>query len=111
MNRNKTLAWVIMSVSFFLAAIAMINPAGYDQDYKLAISMGEKEFGNFKIKRDKYKLIRIENDILKNNAENWKLTYLHKSCLSKEGLRICKGGEAFITVNLKTKKATLGWGE
>ena len=34
-----------------------------------------------------------------------------KSCISKEGLRKCKGGEVFITVDIKTKKASVGWGE
>jgi hypothetical protein len=93
-----------------ILTMSMIGLKENDSDYQRAISIAEKNFSSFKIKRNGYKLIKIENDVVKN-SETWKLTYLSKSCLSKEGLRNCKGGEAFITVNIKTEKAAINWGE
>ena len=91
--------------------MSMIHTNKEDSDYRTAVSIAEKKFAGFQINRNDYKLIKIENDVLKANAANWKLTYLSKSCISKEGLRNCKGGEVFITVNIKTEKVTINWGE
>jgi hypothetical protein len=54
--------------------------------------------------------VKIENEIFKN-IDSWKLTYLSKELISKDGRREGKGGETFISVNIKTENATIGWGE
>ena len=102
-------------ISIVLLTIAMSNArqdVSEDNDYKMAISIAEKHFPEFKLKRLDYKLVKIENDIFgKGNVSNWKLTFKDKKLFSTDGL-IGKGGEVFIEVNLTEKKVKiLGYGE
>jgi hypothetical protein len=103
---------LVMLITFLIGAItmSMINIKTTDDDYQKAISIAEKSFSTFQVNREKYKLIKIENEIFKN-IDSWKLTYLSKELISKDGRREGKGGETFISVNIKTENATIGWGE
>lgn len=112
--KNNWITYAVI-ISITLLTIAMSNArqdVSEDNDYKMAISIAEKYFPEFKLNRADYKLVKIENDIFgKGNIPNWKLTFKDKKLFSKDGL-IGKGGEVFIEVDLQAKKAKiLGYGE
>ena len=74
----------LMVVAFLVSMLTMsMTVFKEDGDYKIAVSIAEKEFPNFGIKRNDFKLIKIENDITKS-SEKWKLTYLVKVVYRKK---------------------------
>lgn len=110
MTKHKPRIFLIAIIIIGILTMSMMYSKIKDNAYRTAITIAEKKFATLKINRDDYKLIAIENNIIKN-GESWKFTFLSTGCISKEELRNCMGGEIFITVNIKTKEATIGWGE
>ncbi len=112
-NKSKLFLSLPILVGLFiiLGANKKQNNAD-DLDYKTAISIAEKSFPENKLKRENYKLVKLENNIFeKGDVLTWKLTFKDKKLFSREGL-IGKGGEIFIEVNLKDKQAKIiGYGE
>lgn len=116
----KSGRWIITALS--LVFIMQINPtpsqAADDDctlDCRLAIQIAERFLPSLKISPAEQKLIRVENLYLgksrKIDPNLWKLTFKDRSVIGSYGL-IGKGGEIFIEVNLKEKKASfLGVGE
>ena len=108
--KTKTGILIITIILIGVLTMSMMYSKIKDNDYNIAIKIAEKKFISFNINRNDFKLIKIENDIIKN-ADDWKLTYLDKNCISKDGLRNFKGGEVFIIVNIKKEEAIIRWGE
>jgi len=107
---NRLSLFLIITALSGIFTIATARPTVKDRDYHTAIVLAEKKFRTLKVKRSYYKLIDMENNILKNGY-SWKFTYLSNNCISKDGLRNCLGGEIFIEVNVKSKEATVHFGE
>jgi hypothetical protein len=95
----------------------LINNLDDTADYKIVITLADELFPELELQRDNYKLIKIENLIVKGEKYLgpyiWHLTYKQKNLIHEdENEEIGAGGEVFIEVNLNIRKAKLlGYGE
>jgi len=88
-----------------------------DSDYQKAIQLADDLFPELKLKRSDYKLIGIQNMVIKGQQYEgphiWRITYKLSSLIPKDEMgMIGAGGEVFIKVDIKNNKATVtGYGE
>lgn len=88
-----------------------------DVEYLKVIELADNLFPTIEIERQEYKLISINNMVIKSSDYQgphiWHLTYKLKSIIpDDENSIIGAGGEIFIEVNLIENKAKLlGFGE
>jgi hypothetical protein len=103
---------LLTAVLLLPALAAAADPASPVRD---AIAIGNAFLPTLKLKPSDYKLVKVENgtDSTRSRGPSfWRLTY--KSCGARavDAEPVCKGGEVFVGVDLKTRKAEfLGAGE
>lgn len=113
--KNLILILTGITLFFFVTAFNDNNDMEINEDYKTAVLIAEKLLPELKLNRDDYKIITIENMVVSGDKYEgpsiWKITFKSKAIFIEDDM-VGKGGEVFIKVNLKKKKANLmGYGE